>query len=85
MMDVWFCGNVFSKTERWRMRQLVARFGKAVKGVLTGFDRILSKPGYQDWPAARPSLAAVVSLYTLTPGPDNCGNYVFCQKAWAAR
>jgi hypothetical protein len=33
---VLFGGNVFSETERWRMRQLVARFGKAVKGVLTG-------------------------------------------------
>jgi len=42
MMDVLF-GNVFTKTGRWRMRQLVARFGKAVKGVLSGFDRIVFK------------------------------------------
>jgi hypothetical protein len=43
MMDVVLLGNVFTKTGRWRMRQLVARFGKAVKGVLTGFDRIVFK------------------------------------------
>ena len=43
MMNVLLYGNVFSKTERWRMRPLVARFGKAVKGVLTGFDRIVFK------------------------------------------
>jgi len=34
MINVLFCGNVFVKRERWRMRKLVARFGKAVKGVL---------------------------------------------------
>jgi len=43
MMNVLFPGNVFSKTERWRMKELVERFGKAVKGVLTGFDRIVFK------------------------------------------
>ena len=42
-MDVLLYGNVFIKTGRWRMRQLVARFGKAVKGVLSGFDRIVFK------------------------------------------
>jgi hypothetical protein len=29
--------------ERWRMRKLTQRFGRAVKGVLTGFDRIVFK------------------------------------------
>jgi len=43
MMNVLFGGNVFSKKGRWRMKRLVARFGKAVKGVLTGFDRIVFK------------------------------------------
>jgi hypothetical protein len=43
MMDVLFYGNVFTKRERRRMKKLVARFGKAVKGVLTGFDRIVFK------------------------------------------
>jgi hypothetical protein len=43
MMNVLLFGNVFTKTERWRMKKLVARFGKAVKGVLTGFDRIVFK------------------------------------------
>jgi len=43
MMNVLFGGNVFSKTRRWRMKKRVARFGKAVKGVLTGFDRIVFK------------------------------------------
>jgi hypothetical protein len=42
MMSVLLFGNVFTKTGRWRMRELVARFGKAVKGV-TGFDRIVFK------------------------------------------
>ena len=42
-MDVLFFGNPFTKTGRWRMKQLVARFGKVVKGVLTGFDRIVFK------------------------------------------
>jgi len=32
MMNVLFRGNVFSKKGRWRMKRLVARFGKAVKG-----------------------------------------------------
>jgi len=43
MMNVLFHGNVFSRKGRRRMRELVARFGKAVKGVLTGFDRIVFK------------------------------------------
>jgi hypothetical protein len=43
MMNVLLCGNVFSTKGRWRMKRLVARFGKAVKGVLTGFDRIVFK------------------------------------------
>jgi hypothetical protein len=43
MINVLFCGNVFTKKGRWRMKKLVARFGKAVKGVLTGFDRIVFK------------------------------------------
>jgi len=43
MMNVLLCGNVFITKGRWRMRELVARFGKAVKGVLTGFDRIVFK------------------------------------------
>ena len=43
MMDVLFYGNVFTKRERRRMKKLVARFGKAVKGVLSGFDRIVFK------------------------------------------
>jgi len=43
MMNVLLCGNVFITKGRWRMRKLVARFGKAVKGVLTGFDRIVFK------------------------------------------
>ena len=30
-------------SERWRMKELLARFGRAVKGVLTGFDRIVFK------------------------------------------
>jgi hypothetical protein len=29
MMSVLLFGNVFTKTERWRMKKLVARFGKA--------------------------------------------------------
>jgi len=41
MMNVLLCGNVFITKGRWRMKELVARFGKAVKGVLTGFDRIV--------------------------------------------
>jgi len=43
MMSVLLCGNMFTKRERRRMKKLVARFGKAVKGVLTGFDRIVFK------------------------------------------
>jgi hypothetical protein len=43
MMNVLFYGNVFTKTGRWRMKKLIARFGNAVKGVLTGFDRIVFK------------------------------------------
>jgi hypothetical protein len=43
MMNVFLSGNVFITKGRWRMRELVARFGKAVKGVLTGFDRIVFK------------------------------------------
>jgi len=43
MMNVLLCGNVFITKGRWRMRELVARFGRAVKGVLTGFDRIVFK------------------------------------------
>lgn len=35
--------NRFTKTGRRRMKQLLARFGKAVKAVLTGFDRIVFK------------------------------------------
>jgi hypothetical protein len=42
-MKVLLCGNVFSKKGRWRMKKLIARFGKAVKGVLSGFDRIVFK------------------------------------------
>ena len=34
MMNVLFDGNVFITKGRWRMRELVARFGKAVKGML---------------------------------------------------
>ena len=43
MMNVLFLDNVFTSKARWRMKDLVARFGKAVKGVLTGFDRIVFK------------------------------------------
>jgi hypothetical protein len=43
MMNVLLYGSAFSKKERWRMQKLVARFGRAVKGVLTGFDRIVFK------------------------------------------
>lgn len=43
MMNVLLSGNVFAKKGRWRMNKLLARFGKAVKGVLTGFDRIVFK------------------------------------------
>ena len=35
--------NPFIKEERRRMKSFIARFGKAVKGVLTGFDRIVFK------------------------------------------
>ncbi len=42
-MNVVLYGNMFITKGRWRMRQLVARFGKAVKGVLRGFDRIVFK------------------------------------------
>jgi hypothetical protein len=43
MMNVLLYGKLFTKSGRWRMKELVARFGKAVKGVLTGFDRIVFK------------------------------------------
>ena len=36
-------GKAFSKKGRWRMNKLLACLGKAVKGVLTGFDRIVFK------------------------------------------
>lgn len=43
MMHVLSFGNVFIKKGRWRMNELVARLGKAVKGMLRGFDRIVFK------------------------------------------
>jgi len=32
-----------AKTRRWRMKHIIQRFGRAVKGILTGFDRIVFK------------------------------------------
>ena len=43
MMNVLLRGNVFIRKGRWSMKERVARFGKAVKGVLSGFDRIVFK------------------------------------------
>ena len=40
MTNVLFLGNMFTSKATWRMKDRVARFGRAVKGVLTGFDRI---------------------------------------------
>ena len=36
-------GKAFTKKGRWRMNKLLACLGKAVQGVLTGFDRIVFK------------------------------------------